>query len=150
MPVYEQILPQDKPQTTTKIIIDETKRNTLPGLDACTPTCVNHYANNLSKSENRCIDQPMHVQNGLQPIDSTETFEHSDPIGQNVYDTFFTETSTTTPSVHSNFHPTLTLDTNDDSINNSTGKEGTQAVLVSASVTQIKQEAETLGIDNSD
>ena len=100
MPVYEQILPRDKLQTTTTIIIDETKRNTLPGLDVCTSTCVNHHANHLiSNSENRYIDQPMHVQNGLQLIDSTEMFEHSDPIGQNVYDTFFTEASTTTPSV---------------------------------------------------
>ena len=89
----------------------------------------------------------MHV-NDLQLFDSTERFEHSDPTDQNAYDTFFTEASTTTPSVHSNIHPTLTLDTNDNSINNSTHKEGTQAV--SASVTQIKQEAETLGTDNSD
>ena len=88
----------------------------------------------------------MHVQNDLQLIDSTETFEHSDPIGQNTYNTFFTEASTIKPNVHSNFHPTLTLDTNDDSINNSTGKKGTQAV--SASATQSKQEAETLDTDN--
>ena len=82
MPVYEQILPQ-------------------------------------TTSENRYIDQPMHVQNGLEVTDSTKMFEHNDPISQNVSDT--TEASTATPSVHSSFHPTLTLDTNDDSINNSTG-----------------------------
>ena len=65
MPVYEQILPRDVPQTTTTINIesDEKKRNTLPGLDVSTSTCVDHHVNHSSKSayENRYIDQPMHA-----------------------------------------------------------------------------------------
>ena len=130
MPVYEQILPRNIPQTT---VFDGTKVNTQPGLDASTSTCGNHVNQILSRSENCYIDQPTHVQNGLQLIASTETLVHSDPIGQNVSDTFFAEASTMTQSMCSSFHPTLTLGTNDDSINESPtfidGKEGTRAVL---------------------
>ena len=147
MPVYEQILPRNIPQTT---VIDETKANTQPGLDASTSKCDDHHVNHLSRSENCYIDQPTHVQNGLQLVDTTKTFVHSGPIGQNVNDTFFAEASTMTKSMSSSFHPALTLDTNDDNKFPTfiDGKEGTRAVLASA--TQIKQEAEVMDKDNSD
>lgn len=55
MPVYEQILPQYIPQTTTTIT-DETERSTQPALDASTPTCGNHQPNHPPKLENCCVN----------------------------------------------------------------------------------------------
>ena len=172
MPVYEQISPRYIPQTITTII-DGTEGSTQPDLNECTPTCSNHQVSDLP---NYYIMQPIHVQNGLQLIDSTNNFKQSDPIIQNVSDTTddiqaadTTETfehkdligdtqndnntADASPMIPSISHPNLALDTNN--INNfnglNDGKElGTQAVVPAASVTEIKHEAEALYTDDTD
>ena len=132
MPVYEQILPHIPPQTTITTCIDESERSTQQD-----PSI--HQENHLCRSDNHDSDKPMYVQNALQLVDTTETLEHNDPIGQNVNDTYFTDNSERS-RVHSDFHPTLNLDdVSDHGINIigvSDAGEATQAVSASMALEQ--------------
>ena len=135
MPVYEQILPHTAPQTTITTCFDETERSIQPD----PRTCSIHQANHISRSDNHYYDKPMCVQSSLHLVDTTETLEHNDPIGQNVIDTFFTDDSERS-RVHSDFHPTLNLDdVSDHGINIigvSDDGEATQAVSASMALEQ--------------
>ena len=135
MPVYEQILPPDAPQTTTTTTFgDQTEKAAQP---------YTHHSHQENEG-NHYIDHP--TQKISQPVDTDDIFEHSDPLGPDSYNTFF-------PKTHerNKLHLTLTLDGRDD-VNSTSGDDGKRAAIAvgvgSASMTK-SEEVEMFGGDKS-
>ena len=140
MPVYEQVLLSDIPQTTTTTtFVDQTEKATQPG------ACTNDHTSHQEKEENDNIDHP--TQKTHQPVNGAEKLEYSDIFGPDSYDTFFPKSINKMRECN-RLNLSLTLDGRDD-INSTSGDDGKEAIQEGSASMAKKREAEMSNADKS-